>query len=247
MATEIECPNPDCSTTYDPADTGFQCPDCSTPTPQDKRPEPEPEPESESEPKSEQEKSCDNCGEEVPEDANLCPYCGYEFEGEDSKPEMDCPEPDCDGTIPQGGDFCMQCGHERGEEESDEDKDEDLEDTDVIENEEIVTFNVEGEEFEVIKNDDVVVETDDELPDNSFGLQARKAAANAGIAVEEAKKIHRDHLLLSVEDGTPTVENNGVNPTTFNGESLSQGDRRELSDGDEIELTGVTTITVSVT
>jgi hypothetical protein len=241
MGAEIECVNPECSVTYNPAETGFQCPDCSTPTPEDKKPDVDDTEESSgSETEPLPDATCDSCGEEVPEDANLCPYCGHEFDddGGVQKPEINCPKPDCSGSIPQGGNYCIQCGHERGD---DVDTDEDEGEEGVT-----VTFDVEGQQYDVIEDGEIAVETDDELPDNSFGLQARKAAANAGIDVGEAKKIHRDHLLLDVEDGPPIVENNGVNPTKYNGESLSQGDRRELSDGDEIELTGVTTVTVRV-
>jgi RNA polymerase subunit RPABC4/transcription elongation factor Spt4 len=237
---QVDCINADCPETYDPSQTGGVCPECSTPAPPDKIPDSSEENGDDTVPVDEP--TCGSCGEEVPQDANVCPYCGEDLEDEGSttsSPEEDIPTCDsCGEEVPEDANICPYCGEdidgESGQSQS---------------GSPTVALEIEGEEKQIVEDGEVVLDTDDDKPDNAFGMKGRKAAVNNGIERDDALKIHRDQFLVEVEGDEIFIQvpdpDKPRNPTKLNGESLSKGERRQVSDGDEIDLSGVTTAKVN--
>jgi hypothetical protein len=76
----------------------------------------------------------------------------------------------------------------------------------------------------------------------TVGRKIRTALTDAGYPEDEAVRIHREHIRFVREDGTFYLHDLGENPTTLNGEPLR--DREPVEPGDEIELSGVATLSV---
>ncbi|WP_225333788.1 double zinc ribbon domain-containing protein [Halomicrobium urmianum] len=80
--------------------------------------------------------------------------------------------------------------------------------------------------------------------DETVGREIRSLLADAGKSEDEAVRIHREHVRFVREDERFYLVDLGENPTQLNGESLQKGDRRPVEPGDELDLSGVVTMTV---
>ena len=62
---------------------------------------------------SERKRICPKCKREIPWDAKLCPYCGYDFSGLEKENMKTCPN--CKKAIPVDVQYCPYCGHKYSE------------------------------------------------------------------------------------------------------------------------------------
>jgi hypothetical protein len=79
---------------------------------------------------------------------------------------------------------------------------------------------------------------------DAVGRQIRRLLIEADGDEDDAVRVHREHVRFVREDGQFYLVDLGENPTALNGEHLQKGDRRPVSPGDELELSGVVTLDV---
>lgn len=80
---------------------------------------------------------------------------------------------------------------------------------------------------------------------DGIGSEVRTAYVANGGDSDEAQLISREHVRFVREDDRFSMINKGTNETKLNGELLDDDEKRELSEGDEIDFAGATTGTVS--
>ncbi|ELZ86931.1 FHA domain-containing protein [Haloferax gibbonsii ATCC 33959] len=227
---------PDCDETFDGAKHGGSCPECGTPHP------------------------------DVTQNTNSGDSNGGGGGGEQTTPtapEIACPDPSCGGVISQGEGFCSDCGSGRDEEFSDSltcPNGHEVDQSDQFcstcgeqvdtggsnggDTAPSVALAIGSSEYGVITDGQNTVNDDQKSPD-VFGTDARRAAQQQGVDQNTALQIHRDYLAFRVDGDTCYVENQGRNPTRYNGDDFPQGEERELADGDTIEL-GAGAVTAEV-
>ncbi|WP_284440230.1 zinc-ribbon domain-containing protein [Haloarcula marina] len=179
---------------------------------------------------------CPDCGTELDGDANFCANCGADVQDvAPVEPLTECPS--CGTGVDETDSFCVNCGedlevHRSGDTEDDE--------TDAVDalrasNDESVpeslVLEVSGREIEVRDGDTV-------------GREVRAALTDAGRPEDEAVRIHREHVRFVRESDSFYLVDLGDNPTRLGGRMLQKGDREPVAPGDEIELSGVATLTV---
>ena len=203
--------------------------------------EDEAETEAETEPASESEDTaetdtpepaleCSDCGNELAEGANFCAECGAEVT-EESSSELDaCPS--CAADVEPDDSFCVNCGEDLDAHRDDGTADDAVEAlADDQQVPDTLVLAVEGHEITIRDGDKV-------------GREVRAALTDAGRPEEEAVRIHREHVRFVREADSFYLLDLGDNPTALNGQSLTKGDREPVAPGDELELSGVTTVDV---
>ncbi|MFC7018910.1 MULTISPECIES: zinc-ribbon domain-containing protein [Haloarcula] len=184
---------------------------------------------------------CPDCGTELDADANFCIECGADVQAVEPGGDDLTKCPSC-GTDLEGDEhFCANCGEDleahrggSGDAEADVDAVDALAAQSADETAAVpdsLVLSVAGTDITVADGDRV-------------GRAVRAALADAGRPEDEAVRIHREHVRFVREaDGFYLVDL-GENPTTLNGRSLRKGDREPVGPGDELELSGVATITI---
>ena len=81
---------------------------------------------------------------------------------------------------------------------------------------------------------------------DTVGRTVRSIVMNTGGDEDDALSIHREHVKFVREDGQFSLVALGRNPTVVNGESLDEGERTPVFEGDRIELSGVATVRVEM-
>jgi len=182
---------------------------------------------------------CPDCGVELEADANFCVECGADVS--DVEPgeatELDaCPG--CGADVEAEDNFCVNCGEDLDAHRADDGADHDdaidaLEAgaDDEAEAPDSLVLEVEGREIHVDDGDTV-------------GREIRAALTEAGRPDDEAVRIHREHVRFVREDGSFYLLDLGDNPTQINGQTLKKGDREQVAPGDELELSGVASVSV---
>ena len=184
---------------------------------------------------------CPDCGVELDADANFCVECGADVSGVsagEAAVELDaCPG--CGTDVEPEDNFCVSCG-----EDLEAHRGGGVDHTDAIDAleasadegggaraPESLVLEVEGREIHVDDGDTV-------------GRDIRAALTAAGRSDDEAVRIHREHVRFRRESDSFYVLDLGDNPTELNGQTLQKGDRAPVAPGDELELSGVASITV---
>ena len=211
--------------------------------------------------------ACPDCETTLDADANFCVNCGADVsavEPGDDGPLTECPS--CDAEVSEDDSFCASCGENLDAHRSDEGDDEaetdeagasepvESDEDAAAEPAETATADAETEtedsedaEPETVPDSLVlsVRGTDIDIQDgDSVGRQIRAAITDAGGSEEEAVRVHREHVRFVRESDGFYLVDLGDNPTRVAGELLTKGDRARVTDGDEVELSGVVTATV---
>ncbi|PSP85188.1 DNA-binding protein [Halobacteriales archaeon QS_6_64_34] len=182
---------------------------------------------------------CPDCGVELEADANFCVECGADVSGVEpgEATELDaCPG--CGADVEAEDNFCVNCGEDLDAHRADDGADHDdaidaLEAgaDDEAKAPDSLVLEVEGREIHVDDGDTV-------------GREIRAALTEAGRPDDEAVRIHREHVRFVREDGSFYLLDLGDNPTQINGQTLKKGDREQVAPGDELELSGVASVSV---
>lgn len=212
----------------------------------DTEPEPEPSADSAASEETAEEPAtiaCPDCGTELDGDANFCIECGADVQDVESGDDELTACPDCGTDLDGDEHFCANCGedldaHRGASEEPPEEQDADAvealaaqtDDQDAPTPESLV-LAVLGTEIEVADGDRV-------------GREVRAALTDAGRPEDEAVRIHREHVRFVREADSFYLVDLGDNPTKLNGRSLQKGDREPVGPGDELELSGVATVSI---
>ena len=186
---------------------------------------------------------CPDCGVELEAEANFCVECGADVSdvtpGEPETEELEaCPG--CGTDVEPEDNFCVECGedldaHRAGDVADHDDAIDALEatadDGDEAGVPDSLVLEVEGREIQVDDGDTV-------------GREIRAALTDAGRPDDEAVRIHREHVRFVREADSFYLLDLGDNPTQINGQALQKGDREPVTPGDEIELSGVASVSV---
>ncbi len=182
---------------------------------------------------------CPDCGVDLDAAANFCVECGADVSDlpAEETDELDaCPS--CEADVEPEDNFCVNCGedldaHRAGDTDDHDDAIDALEasDDDPAETPESLVLEVEGREIHVDDGDTV-------------GREIRAALTEAGRPDDEAVRIHREHVRFVREENSFYLLDLGDNPTQINGQTLQKGDREAVAPGDELELSGVASVTV---
>lgn len=182
---------------------------------------------------------CPDCGADLDADANFCVECGADVSAvSPGSDELDaCPG--CGSDVEPKDNFCVNCGEDldahRGGTDDHDDAIDALEanasDDDSAETPASLVLEVEGREIHVDDGDTV-------------GREIRAALTEAGRPDDEAVRIHREHVRFVRENDSFYLLDLGDNPTQINGQTLQKGDREPVGPGDELELSGVASVTV---
>ncbi|MDS0282845.1 double zinc ribbon domain-containing protein [Haloarcula onubensis] len=180
---------------------------------------------------------CPDCGVELDADANFCVDCGADVSGvTPGADELDaCPG--CGTDVEPADNFCVNCGEDlAAHREGDAGEPDDAIDAPEASDDEAgvtesLVLTVEGREIHVDDGDTV-------------GREIRAALTEAGRPDEEAVRIHREHVRFVREDDSFYLLDLGDNPTQLNGRTLKKGDREPVAPGDELELSGVASVSV---
>ena len=223
----------------------------------------EPEPaDTDAEPAAEEPSTidCPGCGATLDAEVNFCPDCGTDVQDlEPGGPLTECPN--CDSNVEPDDNFCVNCGedltaHRDGSaaESPDTDSRDDAAaeatgsstDTGADETENAIDALESADETPVpdslvldVVGREIAVDDGDKV-----GREIRAALTDAGRPEDEAVRIHREHVRFVREDDSFYLLDLGDNPTELNGQTLQKGDREPVEPGDEIELSGVATVTV---
>ncbi|MFB6086957.1 MAG: zinc ribbon domain-containing protein [Haloarculaceae archaeon] len=211
---------------------------------------------------------CPDCGTDVDEDDNFCADCGRELPDFDADALSACPA--CEADVDEDDNFCANCGEDLdahrsaggktpagaaqssddaaaaqsdgdatavGGERSDTESagggtTESGEDGADADQPSTLLLKARGREISVTDGDTV-------------GREVRSLITDTGGEEDEAVRVHREHVRFVREDGQFYVVDLGENPTRLNGRSLRQGDREPIVPGNELELSGVVTLTVA--
>ncbi|RLM33779.1 zinc ribbon domain-containing protein [Haloarcula sp. Atlit-120R] len=203
--------------------------------------------------------SCPDCDHELDADANFCVACGADVQ--DITPEDDgsldaCPS--CDTAVDDDASFCVNCGEDldahRGDRDtSTADSTAESSTADETESEPAATGNavdtlasqstddatVPDKLVLAVEGRDITVEDGDRI-----GREIRAALLDAGRPEDEAVRIHREHVRFDRQPDGYYVVDLGDNPTRLNETQLQKGDREPIQPGDELELSGVATMTI---
>ncbi|WP_336339327.1 double zinc ribbon domain-containing protein [Haloarcula brevis] len=195
--------------------------------------------------------TCPDCDRELDADANFCIDCGTDVQdvtpGEEGALDA-CPS--CDTAVDDDASFCVNCGEnldahrdaggaaaaDSGPESPTAEPD-DAVDAPVSQATgdatppEGLVLSVEGR--------DITVEDGARI-----GREIRAALLDAGRPEDEAVRIHREHVRFDRQPEGYYLVDLGDNPTRLNGTLLQKGDREPIQPGDELELSGVATLTI---
>ncbi|MBX0303808.1 double zinc ribbon domain-containing protein [Haloarcula salinisoli] len=180
---------------------------------------------------------CPDCGVDLDAAANFCVECGADVSDlpAEETDELDaCPS--CEADVEPEDNFCVSCGEDldayrAGDVDHDAIDALEASDDDPDETPESLVLEVEGREIHVDDGDTV-------------GREIRAALTEAGRPDDEAVRIHREHVRFVREENSFYLLDLGDNPTQINGQTLKKGDREVVAPGDELELSGVASVTV---
>jgi predicted RNA-binding Zn-ribbon protein involved in translation (DUF1610 family) len=212
--------------------------------------------------------ACPSCGADVDEDDSFCASCGQDLTSAEVLTEC----PGCGDDIDEDDSFCASCGEDldahrageatsspsggagtdsreatrtysssasrqspdpgRGGQTDSQETTEGTDDTDTGKPApESLVLATQGEEIAVADGDTV-------------GRELRRIITQTGGDEDEAVLVHREHVRFVRDDGQFFLVDLGKNPTRLNGRPLDQGDRKRVSPGDELDLSGVVTLEV---
>jgi len=203
--------------------------------------------------------ACPDCERELDADANFCMNCGADVQditpGDEGSLDA-CPA--CDTAVDDDASFCANCGenldaHRGASDESTADSASDSATT----GETTTETTTGGNAVETLASQT----TDDEpVPDtlvlsvegrdiavedgDRIGREIRAALLDAGRPEDEAVRIHREHVRFDRQPEGFYLVDLGDNPTRLNGTPMQKGDREPVQPGDELELSGVVTMTI---
>jgi hypothetical protein len=190
--------------------------------------------------------SCPNCGnDDVQPDDQFCTSCGEDLSdvgGDEPEPEPTTPScPSCGAEVGASASFCSNCGEDLsgvggGGGDAQPDTTDDVSaptPTPADDGPSEVAYEVEGERIEV-------------TPGQPVGKEVREALLNAGHDMDEARLIHREHVEFQLRDDGVVLVDHGRNSTVLEGESLDEGDEREVADGDSLELSSTARGTIHI-
>lgn len=201
---------------------------------------------------------CPDCGTELDADANFCVECGTDVQHLPSEPEplTDCPA--CGAEVGEADNFCVNCGEDlevhrgggavgdAGDEASTGDSPGEASSAEDAAAEHVAALSEAAEDDPVpdslvleVRGRELTVEDGDQV-----GREVRAALTDAGRPEDEAVRIHREHVRFVREEDAFYLVDLGDNPTRLNGRPLQKGDREPVEPGDELELSGVATLTV---
>ncbi|MFC7027816.1 zinc ribbon domain-containing protein [Halomicroarcula sp. GCM10025710] len=186
---------------------------------------------------------CPDCGTELAADANFCIECGADVQAVDPGDDLtECPS--CGTELSGDENFCANCGEDldahrgQGDGEADDTAAEDAVDALAAQSDEGAEAVPESLVLSVLGTDIEVADGD------RVGREVRAALTDAGRTEDEAVRVHREHVRFIREaDGFYLVDL-GDNPTKLNGRALTKGDREPVGPGDEVDLSGVATLTI---
>ncbi|KOX91773.1 DNA-binding protein [Haloarcula rubripromontorii] len=203
--------------------------------------------------------SCPDCDRELDADANFCAACGADVQditpGDDGSLDA-CPS--CDTAVDDDASFCVNCGEDldahRGERDTStadsaagsSTPDETARETaatgnavDTLASQSTDDATVPDKLVLSVEGRDITVEDGDRI-----GREIRAALLDAGRPEDEAVRIHREHVRFDRQPEGYYVVDLGDNPTRLNETQLQKGDREPIQPGDELELSGVVTMTI---
>jgi len=208
--------------------------------------------------------TCPDCDQELDADANFCVDCGADVQditpGADGSLEA-CPS--CDTAVDDDASFCVNCGenldaHRGDTATSTTDSTSDTPSTDTAsdtsaadetaaaDNAVDTLASQSSDDATVpdklvlsVEGRDITVEDGDRI-----GREIRAALLDAGRPEDEAVRIHREHVRFDRESEGYYLVDLGDNPTRLNETPLQKGDREPIQPGDELELSGVATMTI---
>jgi hypothetical protein len=208
--------------------------------------------------------TCPDCDRELDADANFCVDCGADVQditpGADGSLEA-CPS--CDTAVDDDASFCVNCGENldahRGEtaasttdSTSDTSSTDTASDTsaadetaaadnavDTLASQSSDDATVPDKLVLSVEGRDITVEDGDRI-----GREIRAALLDAGRPEDEAVRIHREHVRFDRKPEGYYLVDLGDNPTRLNETPLQKGDREPIQPGDELELSGVATMTI---
>ncbi|WP_336358162.1 double zinc ribbon domain-containing protein [Haloarcula sp. CGMCC 1.6347] len=202
--------------------------------------------------------SCPDCDRELDADANFCVACGADVQditpGDDGSLDA-CPS--CDTAVDDDASFCVNCGEDldahRGESDTPTADSTGSSTADETESESAATGNavdtlasqstddaaVPDKLVLSVEGRDITIEDGDRI-----GREIRAALLDAGRPEDEAVRIHREHVRFDRQPEGYYLVDLGDNPTRLNETQLQKGDREPIQPGDELELSGVATMTI---
>ncbi|MDS0253598.1 zinc ribbon domain-containing protein [Haloarcula tradensis] len=202
--------------------------------------------------------TCPDCDRELDADANFCVACGADVQditpGDDRSLDT-CPS--CDTAVDDDASFCVNCGEDldahRGESDTstadsagpstaDETESESAtagDAVDTLASQSTDDAAVPDKLVLSIEGRDITVEDGDRI-----GREIRAALLDAGRPEDEAVRIHREHVRFDRQPDGYYLVDLGDNPTRLNETQLQKGDREPIQPGDELELSGVATMTL---
>ncbi|MBX0323671.1 zinc ribbon domain-containing protein [Halomicroarcula sp. F13] len=208
---------------------------------------------------------CPDCGTELDADANFCVECGADVrEVEPAAPLTECPS--CGTDVDETDSFCVECGENldahrnEGDAGEDDETATDSHSDDAETDAPSQTGTAAEDAVEALEAQSDDESGSDPVPDSlvlevrgreipvedgdTVGREVRAALTDAGRPEDEAVRVHREHVRFVRESDAFYLVDLGDNPTSLNGRTLQKGDREAVSPGDELQLSGVATVTI---
>jgi predicted nucleic acid-binding Zn ribbon protein len=170
--------------------------------------------------------ACPSCGRDVDSDASFCVDCGEALDTHRGG-LAECPS--CGRDVDPGASFCADCGEALDADRTGAGGTADAEPN--AGSYDSLVLEAEGSEIVVSDGD-------------AIGRELRRILTEAGGDEDDALRIHREHIRFAREDGQFFLVDLGRNPTRLNNIDMTQGDRKPVGPGDEIDLSGVISIEV---
>lgn len=202
--------------------------------------------------------SCPECDGVVEPDDSFCASCGTDLD----KPGVEALDacPTCGGDVDEADSFCANCGEDLEAARSAIDSTE-TSDSDDAASAATDQDRSAGGQSEPAGGQALTTPATSDGDENSLVLRARgesvtvsdgetvgreirNLVTETGGDTDDAVLIHREHLRFVREDDRFYLVDLGDNPTSLNGSRLSKGDREPVAAGDEIDLSGVVTLSV---
>lgn len=201
---------------------------------------------------------CPDCERELDADANFCVECGADVRNvSPSEPDALDACPECGVEVDEDDSFCANCGTDLDAHRGDT-----IPSTDSAAVPSSTDESSDGDTTTETAVEALASQSDDgtALPDglvlsvqgrdididdgDRIGREIRAALIDAGRPEDEAVRIHREHVRFDRQPDSYYLVDLGDNPTRLNGAPLKKGDREPVQPGDELELSGVATITI---
>jgi hypothetical protein len=174
--------------------------------------------------------TCPDCGSSVDPGDNFCASCGADLRAGETLETC----PGCGDEVEDGDSFCPNCGEDLEAARASLGGDDAVGDAGV-------SADDESPESLVVRARGEAVEIGD---DQTLGREVRRILTETGGDEDDAVRIHREHVRFVREGGRFYLVDLGDNPTRLNDRQLAKGDREPVEPGDELELSGVVTLSV---